>query len=156
MNMKKMFLSVVGLLLMGAATAMASNTLVLHLASGQTQRFVLLNEQPTISFTGDDVVVKTSTSEMVYAMTDVKFFNYETVATAIEGTQADGLKIDGDRIVYDGLPAGCKVQVYDVAGHVCGSAVADESGHAVVSIVKFSAGVYMVNANNVSTKFTKK
>ena len=156
MNMKKQFLSVVGLLLMGAATAMASNTLVLHLASGQTQRFVLLNEQPTISFTGDDVVVKTSTSEMVYAMTDVKFFNYETVATAIEGTQADGLKIDGDRIVYDGLPAGCKVQVFDVAGHVCGSAVADESGHAVVSIVKFSAGVYMVNANNVSTKFTKK
>ena len=156
MNMKKKVLSVVGLLLMGAATTMASNTLVLHLASGQTQRFVLLNEQPTISFTGDDVVVKTSTSEMVYAMTDVKFFNYETVATAIEGTQADGLKIDGDRIVYDGLPAGCKVQVYDVAGHVCGSAVADENGHAVVSIVKFSAGVYMVNANNVSTKFTKK
>ena len=64
--MKKKVLSVVGLLLMGAATAMASNTLVLHLASGQTQRFVLLNEQPTISFTGDDVVVKTSTSEMVY------------------------------------------------------------------------------------------
>ena len=154
--MKKQILSVVGLLLMGAATAMASNTLVLHLASGQTQRFVLLNEEPSISFNGDNVIVKTSTSELTYAMTDVKFFNYETETTGIEGAKADGMKIDGDRIVYDGLPAGCKVQVFDVAGHVCGTATADETGHAVVNITKFSAGVYMVNANNVSTKFTKK
>ena len=154
--MKKMLLSVVGLLLMGAATAMASNTLVLHLASGQTQRFVLLNEEPSISFNGDNVIVKTSTSELTYAMTDVKFFNYETETTGVEIAQADGLKIEGDRIVYDGLPAGCKVQVYDVSGHVCGTATADESGRAVVSIAKYSAGVYMVNANNVSTKFTKK
>ncbi len=154
--MKKQILSVVGLLLMGAATAMASNTLVLHLASGQTQRFVLLNEEPSISFNGDNVIVKTSTSELSYAMTDVKFFNYETETTGIEGAKADGMKIDGDRIVYDGLPAGSKVQVFDVAGHLCGSATADEAGHAVVSIAKFSAGVYMVNANKVSTKFTKK
>ena len=156
MNMKKMLLSVVGLLLMGAATAMASNTLVLHLASGQTQRFVLLNEEPSISFNGDNVIVKTSTSELTYAMTDVKFFNYETETTGVEGAKAGGMKIDGDRIIYDGLPAGCKVQVFDVAGHVCGTATADETGHAVVNITKFSAGVYMVNANNVSTKFKKK
>jgi len=154
--MKKKILSVVGLLLMGAATAVASNTLVLHLASGQTQRFVLLSEQPSISFNGDNIVVKTSTTEMVYTMTDVKFFNYETETTGINGTQAEGMKVDGDRIVYDGLPAGTKVQVFDVAGHLCGSATADEAGHAVVNIAKFSAGVYMVNANNVSTKFTKK
>jgi len=155
MNMKKMILSVVGLLLMGAATAVASNTLVLHLASGQTQRFVLIDEQPTISFNGENVIVTTSTSELTYAMTDVKFFNYETETTGIK-TASGGMKVDGDRIVYDGLPAGSKVQVFDVSGHLCGSATADESGHAVVSIAKFSAGVYMVNANNVSTKFTKK
>ena len=154
--MKKMILSVVGLLLMGAATAMASNTLVLHLASGQTQRFVLIDEQPTISFNGENVIVTTSTSEMAYAMTDVKFFNYETETTGIEGAKAEGMKVEGDRIIYDGLPAGSKVQVFDVAGHLCGSATADEAGHAVVNITKFSAGVYMVNANNVSTKFTKK
>jgi len=154
--MKKMILSVVGLLLMGAATAVASNTLVLHLASGQTQRFVLIDEQPTISFNGENVIVTTSTSELTYAMTDVKFFNYETETTGVEVAKAEGMKIDGDRIIYDGLPTGSKVQVFDVSGHLCGSATADESGHAVVSITKFSAGVYMVNANNVSTKFTKK
>ena len=154
--MKKEFLSVVGLLLVGAATALASNTLVLHFGSGQTQRFVLLNEEPTISFNGDNVIVKTSSSEMAYAMTDVKFFNYETETTGIEVTQTGGMKVDGDRIVYDGLPVGSKVQVFDVAGHLCGSATADEKGHAEVSIVKFSAGVYMVSAVGISTKFTKK
>lgn len=154
--MKKTLLSVVGLFLMGAATSQASNTLVLHLSSGQTQRFVLLSEEPTISFNGDNIVVKTSSSEMTYAMTDVKFFNYETETTGIETAQGSGMKILSDRIVYDGLPVGSKVQVYDTSGLLCGSATVDEAGHAEVSIAKYAAGVYMVNANNVSTKFTKK
>jgi hypothetical protein len=156
--MKKMILSVVGLLLMGAASAMASNELVIHLTSGIAQRFVLISEQPTITFEGDNIVVKTTTAEVSYAMEDVNYFNYEdqTMTPIDEVTTADGMKITGDHISLSGLPAGSKVTVYGAAGQLYITETVDEDGHANVSLARLARGVYIINAANLSTKITKK
>ena len=156
--MKKVILSVVGCLLLGAATAMASNELVIHMITGTTQRFVLINEEPTISFSGDNIVVKTNTTELVYAMEDVSYFNYENTPTEISGASSasDGMTIDGDHIAFSGLPAGSKIYVYSPSGKVCMMETVDADGNASLSISALPRGIYVINANKISTKITKK
>ena len=158
MNMKRMLLSVVGCLLFRIATTMASNVLVIHLASGVVERFVLLEEEPTITFSGDNIVIKTSSTEVTYAMETVSYFNYEdNAATSISGVEvADGVRVNGDIIAISGLPAGSKVFVYAAGGQICISEVANENGEATLNITSLARGVYIVNANNISTKITKK
>ena len=157
--MKRIVLSIVSLLMMSVTTLMASNELVIHLKTGTTQRYVLLDEEPTITFEGDNIVVKTSSAEYTYAMDDVTYFNYEnSMVTSIDGigTSSDGMQINGDYIAFSGLPAGCKIIVYGTGGQVCLTETADKDGNANISMVSLASGIYIISANNISTKITKK
>ena len=156
--MKRKILSLVSCLLMGAATTMASNELVIHFHSGSTQRFVLLDEEPVITFADDNIIVKTTTSEVTYTMEEVNFFDYENSTPTAIGTvgDSDGMLVTGDRIVFNGLPAGSKIQVYATRGQLYLTATADANGHAELSLTTLPVGVYIVKAHQISTKITKK
>ena len=153
--MKRMILSAISCLLLG--TAMASNVLVLHLKDGSSQSYVLLTDEPRISVVGDNIVVTTNSTESSYAMTDVSYFNYESQATGITGkNNADGMKFNGDAILFSGLPAGCKIYLYATGGQLLMTETADADGCATVNLTSLQTGVYIIKANNIATKFTKK
>jgi hypothetical protein len=161
--MKRLILSVVSCLLLGAATTLANNVLVIHMQNGTVHRYELITVQPEISFSGDNVVVRVSDTatntytQATYAMKEVSFFNYErNNATAISGVDANNMKVDGDQISFSGLPAGSKVFVYTSGGQTCLTVTADDQGNASVSLSNLARGVYIINANNISTKITKK
>lgn len=154
--MKKMFLSAIGCLLLGAATAMAGNVLVVHLMSGETYNYVL-SEEPVITFSGEKIIINTTNTEHQFSMEAVKFFNYELQnTTAIGEVTTDGMRILGDRIVFSGLPANSPIYLYDTGGQLYLKTAADADGNAVVELSSISKGVYIVKANNISTKITKK
>lgn len=156
--MKKILLTLVALLTAGVATALASNALVVHMKSGETQTYVLLDEEPTIGFAGDSIVITAKSAEARYAMADVDFFNYDANAvTAIDGVSGqNGMTRSGNSLVFNGLPAGSPVLVYAMGGQLSIKAKADEQGHAEVSLSSLPAGVYIVRAHNVSAKITKR
>ena len=156
--MKKFILSIVSLFLLGTATAMASNVLVIHLTSGETYRYILLEETPTISFQGDQIVVEASSGDVSFNMQAVTFFNYETQdATGIEEEiSQEGMQMNGDRLAFNGLPAGCPIYIYGVGGQLYLKMTADADGSAVVDLTSLNKGVYIVKANEISTKITKK
>lgn len=156
--MKKFILSIVSLFLLGTATAMASNVLVIHLTSGETYRYILLEETPTISFQGDQIVVEASSGDVSFNMQAVTFFNYETQdATGIEEEiSQEGMQMNGDRLAFNGLPAGCPIYIYGVGGQLYLKMAADADGNAVVDLTSLNKGVYIVKANEISTKITKK
>lgn len=137
---------------------MASNVLVIHLTNGMTERFVLLEEQPTINFSGNKIIVSTSTTDYEYAMAAVNYFNYESQGTtAIEETVTPGgMNFMGDHIDLSGLPAGSDVCIYGVGGQLYLKTVADADGNATIDLTSLLRGVYIVKANNISTKITKK
>lgn len=157
--MKKRILSVVTCLVLGAVMSMAENVLVIHLSSGSDLRFVLLAEEPTISFVGENVVINTASTELVYDMDLVKSFSYEDAQTptGVEGVKGnDGMKLDGDRLVLSGLPVGSHVQVFTAAGQLSMSATVGSDGTATLSLSQLARGVYVVKAHQISTKITKK
>ena len=156
--MKKFILSLVSLFLLGAATAMASNVLVIHLTSGETYSYILLDEAPVISFQGDQIVVTASSRTLQFSMQAVTYFNYENSdATGIEEEiSPNGMEMNGDRLVFNGLPAGCPIYIYGVGGQLYLKMEADADGNAIVDLTSLSTGVYIVKANEISTKITKK
>lgn len=158
--MKKFILSIVGLFLFGAATVMAQNVLVIHLTNGSEERLVLLDEEPVITFSGEKILISknSSSTELELSMAAVNYFNYEgNGATRIEGTiTPDGMSFTGDHISFSGLPAGSDVFIYGVGGQLFKATKADEEGNAFIDLTSMSTGVYIVKANNISTKITKK
>lgn len=156
--MKKAILSLVVLLMAGVATAMANNALVIHLNSGETHTYVLLDEEPTISFSGDSIFVTAKSTDATYAMADVDYFNYEakTVDVIANAGAGNGMSRQGNALVFNGLPAGSKVEVFATGGQLCSVVTADAQGHAEVSLSALPNGVYLIKAHNISTKITKK
>jgi hypothetical protein len=156
--MKKFILSIVSLFLLGTATAIASNVLVIHLTDGTSYSYILLEEKPVINFQGDRILVTTSTTEHSFYMEAVTYFNYVTQdATGIEEEiSQEGMQMNGDRIVFNGLPAGCPIYIYGVGGQLYLKMTADADGSAVVDLTSLNKGVYIVKANEISTKITKK
>lgn len=154
--MKKILSLLAGCLLTVAA-AHASNTLELHLTNGQTISYVLLQEQPVLSFQGDSIVVTTSSSKSYYDMHDVSYFNYNTsTPTNIDETTTNkGMQRNGNRLSFDGLPAGSAVTVFDTAGQLYLQTKADGQGHAELSLDELANGVYVVKAYHISTKINK-
>lgn len=156
--MKKFILSIVSLFLLGAATALASNVLVIHLTDGTTYSYILIDEEPVISFQGEQIVVTASSRTLQFNMQAVTYFNYETTdATDIdEGISPNGMQMNGDRLVFNGLPAGCPIYIYGVGGQLYLKMEADADGNAIVDLSSLNTGVYIVKANEISTKITKK
>jgi len=159
--MKKFILSIVGLFLFGAATVMAQNVLVIHLTNGSEERLILLDEEPVITFSGDKIMIskKSSSTELELSMAAVNYFNYEggSGTTSIEGTTTpDGMIFTGDHISFSGLPAGSDVFIYGVGGQLFMSTKADDEGNAYIDLTSLNTGVYIVKANNITTKITKK
>lgn len=142
-----------------AAMAEASNQLIIHFTSGAEQRYVLVDDEPVISFVGDSIVVTTATTESRYDMTKVSYFNYETTtATSIAsvGDDGNGISVDGNHIAISGVPAGSAVNVYDITGKSYIKMKADEQGRCNISLDSLTPGVYIVSAYKISTKITKK
>lgn len=142
-----------------AAMAEASNQLIIHFTSGAEQRYVLVDDEPVISFVGDSIVVTTATTESRYDMTKVSYFNYETTtATSIAsvGDGGNGINVDGNHIAISGVPAGSAVNVFDITGKAYIKMKADEKGQCDVSLDDLAPGVYIVSAYKISTKITKK
>lgn len=159
--MKKFILSIVGLFLFGAATVMAQNVLVIHLKDGSDRRYILLDEEPVITFTSDKIVITSerNSTELGLAMADVSYFNYDggNGTTRIEETVVPGgMNLTGDQLALSGLPAGSDIYIYGVGGQLFMETKADDEGNAVIDLTSLNTGVYIVKANNISTKITKK
>lgn len=158
-DMKRSILMILALLVAGVTTALASNALVVHMKSGETHTYVLLDEEPTIAFSGDNIVITARSAEATYAMSDVDFFNYENnAATSITGVGdgEKGMHRSGNTLIFDGLPAGSSVLVFTLGGQLNIKVKADDNGHAEVDLQSLPEGVYIVKAHNVSTKIAKK
>ena len=159
--MKKFILSIVGLFFIGAATVMAQNVLVIHLTNGSEERLTLLDEEPIITFKEEKILIskRTSPLEVELSMAAVNYFNYEgnSGTTRIEETvNPGGVNFTGDQLSINGLPAGSDVYIYGVGGQLFMETKADDEGNAVIDLTSLNTGVYIVKANNISTKITKK
>ena len=116
-----------------------------------------LNEQPVTTYSDGLLIITTTKTTVTFPLEQVVKYTY-TDATGISSPEAVGSKVsaDGESITFTGLKANTPVYLYTVAGQLVKTVTATGQSKTVVSVSGFPVGVYVVKANGVTFKITKR
>ena len=148
--MKKLYTAVVmlGAVALGAQ-AEAYRSVAINLANGNKVE-INLTDELTAAFTPTNLVVEDGTSTVEVPRKDIRSFTFQESAGIADVTaQAPSQRIEGGAMIFTGLPADSKIEVYTVAGVLIDSAVATGEYRFDLSGVN---GALIVNVNGVAYK----
>lgn len=137
--MKKFILSLC-LFLSLSSGIWAENTemLVVHFRGGN-QVCYALNEQPHITYSGENVMFTVASKTVSFLRNAIKMIIFEDSHSSGISSQELGSNnsrptfiIQDNNLSVEGLAAGDPVRVYSVAGQLCSSTYANQEGRAVV------------------------
>lgn len=158
--MRKILLSL-ALMLCPFKIAVASdnvNAMLLHVSSGQNLT-ILLDEQPVVTFSDDNLIVTTHMSVISIPSSLVTKFTYvhEDDETRINNAGQYGtvLSFDGKRLNVRNLAPSTGVQVYTVDGVLVASGTTDIRGNVSLSVPDKAGAVYMVKTSTLTFKIRK-
>ncbi|MBP3829781.1 MAG: hypothetical protein ILA06_05700 [Bacteroidaceae bacterium] len=137
--------------------------------SAQAQRLVIwqkdgskfsynLDEEPMTTFTTTNLVITTKTTTISYPLSTIHRYTYEGVPSGVDDATADGISIshDGNDIIVKGLASGKSAAVYSVDGIQLLAKCSDGPDRLVLSLNQLPAAVYVIKADNITYKFTKR
>lgn len=154
--MKKMFkIMLVAVLSAFSLTVSAENEgVILTQSDGSTIGFAF-EQEPKMTFTATDVVIKAGETEVSYALEGLKITFGDTSTTAVQSVEKADVKFGFGKtgLKATGLKAGEVVSVYGLNGACVATAKVSADGQVSVNLPQ--KGVYVVKAGKVSYKFSK-
>lgn len=154
---KSLFLFLFPTLFSVRVSADGINALKVWTTSGGQVVF-LLDEQPVVTFPGDEIVVTTSRTVLNYPSTDVQKFTYVIVdpsGISSSGCPAAFFSFEGNHISVSGLAAQSAVEVFSPNGKLLSRQSADSYGRATLSIPVQPGGLYIVKTSAATFKISK-
>ena len=144
------------LTLLSSITA-KSQTLVIWQKDGSKVSYNL-DEQPKTTFTTEYLVITTTTKTINYPLSQILRFTYEGGSLSVHDVEVKGINVtqQEDDIIVDGLPVGKSATVFSVDGKQLLSKRSDCSNRLTLSLSKLPSGVYIVKAESVTYKITKR
>ena len=118
---------------------------------------ISLNEQPVTTYSDGQLIIRTTKTTVTFPLEQVVKYTYAD-ASGISSPEAVGSKMsaDGETITFTGLKPNTPVYLYTVAGQLVNTVIATGLSKTVVSVSKFPVGVYVVKANDMTFKITKR
>ena len=116
-----------------------------------------LNEEPVTTYSDGQLIIRTTKTTVTFPLEQVVKYTYAD-ASGISSPEAMGSKMsaDGETITFTGLKPNTPVYVYSVAGQLVNTVTATGQSKTTVSVSGFPVGVYVVKANGVTFKITKR
>ena len=144
------------LAIFGCGTSHAQ-TLVIWQKDG-SKVYYSLDEQPKTTFTPKELVLTTRKTTINYPLSKILRYTYEGGMQGIEDVKSQNICIShrGDEIIVTGLPQGRFIAVYSVDGKKLLSKYSNGSICQTFSLSQFPAGVYVIKADTVTYKITKR
>lgn len=144
------------LAILGSSTA-KSQTLVIWQKDG-SKVYYSLDEQPKTTFTTEDLVITTSTKTINYPLSQIQRYTYEGGSLGINDIKTQGVAIShhGEDIIMIGLPIGKSISIYSIDGKQLLSRLSDGSNRQTLSLSTLPTGVYIIKAETINYKFTKR
>ena len=155
--MKRLFIILALTLLVIDLSAKEVNALVLHLVSGK-QVVCLLEEQPLISFTENDLVLTTHLDVVTYQAEDVRkitYINIDPSSIDLVDMPQHMFSITGGMLAVQGLEPDSEISIFASDGKLVVSTIADENGTASVVLPNQNGGVFMVKTSIANFKISK-
>lgn len=135
------------------------------MVSAQTQRLVVwmkngekvyvdLSEQPKTTFEDQYLVITGTQISVCYPLSQIVRYTYELPTTGIETTDDNTthLSMRGDELIFQHLKPGTTIRVYAMDGTLVHAENAGIDAVTIVSLTKFTSGVYIVKVGNESHK----
>lgn len=150
--MKKLLITL-GLFLLSFKTQ--AQTLVLHHADGTTTD-VQLYTQPQVKFQDDKVLIISTVLDMEYPKADVLRFTYKGSSTGISiPTSKASVLQDNGQLVFHGIKPNEKIGVYTANGIRVPVRLTRSGSTATLPLSAIPSGVYLLNVNGKTSKFTR-
>lgn len=149
--MRKVLMPLFLLLFSSMMLAQEYNNVVVTLTDG-TSRTISLSEKPIVTIANGKLVIKTDMSTTEFDRANVARFNFVSDLVGIDEISSNDNEVikDGDNLYFSNLPEDSLIKIYTADGSLVKSTTA--SGAYKISLAEFSAGVYIVSVNGVSTK----
>lgn len=122
----------------------------------------IFNEEPVITFHGDELVITTSSSAACFPIDDIRRLSFGDVSlTGIDEITTGELKtpiihIHEERVMIGGLRPGTAILAYSTGGNIVARTQADEEGNVAINLSSQPKGVYIISTSLSTFKIEKK
>lgn len=150
-----LFLSVVLLV----SPVFSQNTLTIYQKDG-TQISVGFDDKPVVTFTDNELVVKTTKTTLRYEFAQVAKFTFDKNETGVNGVIDDasqaGITLDEYTVYITGAKADAVVCLIGADGKQLQSYKTDADGSVTFSIAQLPEGMYIISSESLTCKILKK
>lgn len=156
--MKKLIVAIVALFFAGVSMVSAQTTLTIHQKDGEKFSFGF-SEKPVVSFTDNDLIVKTANNEVSCSLANVAKFTFDAEETAVGEVKTDAepsISLDEYTVMITGAKADEKVSLTGTDGKMLQSYKIGEDGSVSFSIAELPAGTYIISTSKIAIKILKK
>lgn len=119
----------------------------------------LLTEKPKISFTTDNLVIKTYSFYAEYPLTGIQKLCYEGVSPMdINSIISDAVSFsiqDGDVVILYNMSPGQQISVYGIDGKMYMKQQSTNTGKTSISLSMLPSGTYVIKTKDISFKMMK-
>ena len=152
------FLTFLGAFLM-AVPMFGQNTLTIFQKDGQQFSYGFI-DKPVISYTDNDLVLKTSKTEVQYPLSSLAKFTFTDVQTSVvpvdENKSDAKLSLDDNVVRIKGTESGTAISVIGSDGKTLVTYKTDAEGCVTFSIDELPEGIYIIQSESLTCKILKK
>ncbi len=133
-------------------------TLIIQMKNGSENAF-FLKDKPKVTFEGSNLKVSAETGDVSYALADVLRFTYAKKSQTGINEQVEnptGVAFEGDVLVISHLKANATASIYTLDGKLIRQLKPQHTGTYRVNLSEMPSGLYLVKADNVTYKITKR
>lgn len=133
-------------------------TLIILMKNGSENAF-FLKDNPKVTFEGTSLKVSAATGDVSFALVDVMRFTYAKKSTSGISEQVEnptGVSFEGDVLVISQLKANTTASIYALDGKLIRQLKPQRAGTYRISLSELPSGLYLVKADNVTYKITKR
>ena len=133
-------------------------TLIILMKNGSENAF-FLKDKPKVTFEGTSLKVSAATGDVSFALADVMRFTYAKKSTSGISEQVEnptGVSFEGDVLVISQLKANTTASIYALDGKLIRQLKPQRAGTYRISLSEWPSGLYLVKADNVTYKITKR
>ena len=157
--MKNLFTLLIMVVLVNVTSKAANKMLQIWQADGQIVT-INLNEEPCTTYNEGNLIITTTKTTITYPLEQIKRYTYaDDDGVSEDYGELDGVKSvlsdDGETLSIKGLKSNAEIQLYSAAGQLLRT-FKPKSDKVAVSISQFPTGVYIVKANGITYKITKR
>lgn len=155
--MKRFLFSIITVLLV--IPTIAQNTLTIHQKDGQQFSYGF-GEKPVVSFTDNNLIIKSSNVEVNYELANLSKFTFDEKDTGVDEikykTDNASIKLDEYTVKISHSKPDITVSVIGSDGKTIKTYKTDTEGYVSFSINDFPDGLYIISTESLTVKIIRK